>query len=278
MGITIYIEDENIGLFYALSSKTRLAIIRLLATKSLNIKQIAENIGMSMAIVTRHVNILSECGIVISESLPSSKGRQRVCSLKEESITVFLKSAKQIKDQKIMMQIGDYSKAIDVQSPCGFENENGIKGIEDDPRYFLMPDRRDIVKYWFSNGVMKYRISGALDGTQIRLISVRFLMSVNNASGSAEHGSAYFSFCEKIFWHDNFPVGDEPVEYMIILDENGVCLNGDRVSNQGIDNYDLDARHFSFEIGAGYYKGKKSVVTIYSSDVLPGLEMEIVFN
>lgn len=266
MGVKIYAENENIGLFDALSSKTRLEIIRLLSVNPQNIMQLAESIGISTAIVSRHIDKLVKNGIVISEFTPSQRGRQRMCRLKENNITVYLKSAQQSKSQTMYMAIGGYEKCIDVQPPCGLECEDEIRGIPDDPRYFMMPGRNELTHIWFSNGVLKYKMPERINGTEITAVTVKLVMSASCYNNDKEYGTVYLSFCEKIFCDIKLHPEMHAREFVIRLDSKGVWKDGELVSNAGIDNYEFDLENFTFEIGAGYKKGKKTVLHLFSVD------------
>ncbi|MEZ0536823.1 ArsR/SmtB family transcription factor [Caldicellulosiruptoraceae bacterium PP1] len=56
----IFASQENIAFFEALASDVRLKIIEFLSDRSMNIKEIAENLGLSSAIVTMHINKLEK--------------------------------------------------------------------------------------------------------------------------------------------------------------------------------------------------------------------------
>lgn len=278
MGVNIYAENENIGLFDALSSKTRLEIIRLLSKNPQNIMQLAESIGVSTAVVSRHVDLLVKNGVVISEFTTSQRGRQRICRLKEESITVYLKSAKDSKMHTMCMRIGDYDKCIDVQAPCGLSNDTEIRGVPDDPRYFMMPFRKELTHIWFSNGVLKYIVSEPIKGTEINSVTVKFVMSAICHNDDSKHGMVYLSFCEKIFCDISVNPEMHAREYVVKLDKSGVWLDGKIVSNVGIDNYRFDMSNFSFEIGAGYKNGVKTVLHIFSKPDMGDIELMVDVN
>ena len=72
---------ENAALFACLASKTRLQIIELLA---------ADRLGVSAAITTRHVALMEECGLLLTETLPAKRGMQKLCRLNVRQITLCL--------------------------------------------------------------------------------------------------------------------------------------------------------------------------------------------
>lgn len=267
----IYAEEKNLDFFDAMASKTRLKIIRLLSVGPLNIKDIASKLNLSAAIVTRHVTMLENCGIVRSESRPSSRGRQKVCCLEEDVITILLSASNQLKKQEELLTIGSYSKAVDLQAPCGLRNENTVKGIIDDPRYFMIPDRETVNHIWFSHGMLQYRINESINGTVFKSITVRMLLSVGSHQDKCEFGTVFFGFGGKEICRQTVKISDVPQVYTVKLNERGVTFNGELVSNTGIGEFELNADNFSFEIGSGYYGSNKSIVNIHSNPEQSGI-------
>lgn len=267
----IYAEEKNLDFFDALASKTRLKIIRLLSIRPLNIKEIASKVDLSPAIVTRHITMLENCGIVRSESRPSSRGRQKICCLEEDIITVLLSTSNQLKKQEKLLTIGSYSKAVDLQAPCGLKSENTVKGIIDDPRYFMIPDRETLNHIWFSHGVLQYRIKEPINGTIFKSITIRMLLNIGSHQDNCPYGTVFFGFGGKEICRRTIKTSDVPEICTIKLDERGVMFNGEFVSNTGIDEFELNAEDFTFEIGSGYYGNNKSIVNIYSNSEQVGI-------
>ena len=61
--------------FQAIADPTRREIINLLARQSLNLNAVADNFHISRPAVSKHIRILSECGLV----LITQHGRERYC-------------------------------------------------------------------------------------------------------------------------------------------------------------------------------------------------------
>ena len=62
--------------FQAIADPTRRAIVGLLASQALNLNGIAGHFSISRPAVSRHIRILSECGLVVVRD----EGRERFCS------------------------------------------------------------------------------------------------------------------------------------------------------------------------------------------------------
>jgi len=61
--------------FQAIADPTRREIIRLIAQKPLPLNSIAENFDISRPAISKHIRILTECGIVMIHT----RGRERYC-------------------------------------------------------------------------------------------------------------------------------------------------------------------------------------------------------
>lgn len=73
--------------FQAIADPTRREIIDLLAHQSLNLNAIADNFTMSRPAVSKHIKILTECGLIIVKV----QGREKYCKAD-------LKKLKQVSD------------------------------------------------------------------------------------------------------------------------------------------------------------------------------------
>ncbi|MBN9383907.1 MAG: winged helix-turn-helix transcriptional regulator [Chitinophagaceae bacterium] len=61
--------------FQAIADPTRREIIQLLSKQSLNVNAVADNFDISRPAISRHVRILTECGLLIIRQ----QGRERYC-------------------------------------------------------------------------------------------------------------------------------------------------------------------------------------------------------
>ena len=65
---------ENLAFFNALASETRLHIIELLGERSMNLRELADELELSVAIVSRHVKTLEAAGILRCTTVPGGHG------------------------------------------------------------------------------------------------------------------------------------------------------------------------------------------------------------
>ncbi|ULQ53992.1 ArsR/SmtB family transcription factor [Flavihumibacter fluvii] len=62
--------------FQAIADPTRREIIRLVAHKKMNLNSVAENFAISRPAISKHIKILTECGLISIRQ----EGRERFCS------------------------------------------------------------------------------------------------------------------------------------------------------------------------------------------------------
>lgn len=68
--------DLRRDVFQAIADPTRREIIGLLSRKTLTLNGVAENFTISRPAISKHMKILSECGLVVVRQ----QGRERLCA------------------------------------------------------------------------------------------------------------------------------------------------------------------------------------------------------
>jgi DNA-binding transcriptional ArsR family regulator len=68
--------------FQAIADPTRRDIIDLLSKKSLNLNAVAENFDISRPAISKHIRILTECGLIIIRQ----EGRERYCDVQLQKL------------------------------------------------------------------------------------------------------------------------------------------------------------------------------------------------
>jgi len=68
--------------FQAIADPTRREIINLIAHKRLNLNAVAENFDISRPAISKHIKILTECGLITIEQ----EGRERYCEAKLDKL------------------------------------------------------------------------------------------------------------------------------------------------------------------------------------------------
>jgi DNA-binding transcriptional ArsR family regulator len=79
--------------FQAIADPTRRAIIGLLAQQTRTLSAIAENFDISQPAISKHMRILTECGLVVV----IKKGRERHCTARLRALEEVTRWAEQYK-------------------------------------------------------------------------------------------------------------------------------------------------------------------------------------
>jgi DNA-binding transcriptional ArsR family regulator len=86
--------------FQAIADPTRRAILALLAVQALTLNAVAENFNVSRPAISKHVKVLTECGLVVIRQ----QGRERYCEAKLDAlgeVSVWVEQYKQFWESKI---------------------------------------------------------------------------------------------------------------------------------------------------------------------------------
>lgn len=150
----INISYDSLPVFEALASKVRIDIIKLLSKNKLSIKEIAQELQLSSAIVTMHIKKLEEANIIKTERISQKK----ISSLKIDCINITFpeKIFNAFDTKEFDIPIGQYTN-YEVQPTCGLASSNDFIGPVDEPKYFMDPQRMDARILWFNQGFVEYQ-------------------------------------------------------------------------------------------------------------------------
>ena len=68
--------------FQAIADPTRREIINMIARQPMNLNSVADNFNISRPAVSKHIKILTECGLVVMKQ----QGRERYCEAKLQKL------------------------------------------------------------------------------------------------------------------------------------------------------------------------------------------------
>jgi len=167
--MNLEVNRRNLAFLECLSSETRLHMIELLNERPMNIKDLADAMSLSSAIVTKHVQKLEDSGIVHTESVAGRRGMQKLCRLALDAVALQFRTSSPApappNRYTVALPVGQYA-AYQVKPTCGLASEHGIIGMQDDPRYFSDPDHVKASHLWFASGFVEYRIPNYLLSNQ----------------------------------------------------------------------------------------------------------------
>lgn len=173
-GLEIEFSTKHMGLWECFSSPTRVRMLELLRDKPMNLKELADELGVSTAIVSRHVQQLEAAGLLSADSAPGERGRQKICRLLHDRMTIVFRQPsdssgetpkEEVKEYGVSIPIGHYTN-YQVRPSCGLASSRKFIGMIDDPRYFADPEHVEAQHIWFSSGFVEYRIPNYLISTR----------------------------------------------------------------------------------------------------------------
>lgn len=99
--------------FQAIADPTRREIVNLLAHKSMNLNSVAENFDISRPAISKHIKILTECGLIVIRQ----EGRDRYCEARLKKLNEVAEWVEQYKSfwNKKLDSLESYLE--DIQKP-----------------------------------------------------------------------------------------------------------------------------------------------------------------
>ena len=146
----------------ALSSETRLEILKCLVNKAMTISELAEAFYLPMSSMCLHVKTLKEAGLITVVPRPGIRGSQKLCGIRASNIDLDIFAHTSQANQKpplfINMPVGHYS-SCEIHPPCGIVSVNEYLSQEDSPHGFYAPNHTDAALLWFTWGFLEYQFS-----------------------------------------------------------------------------------------------------------------------
>ncbi|WNQ12500.1 helix-turn-helix domain-containing protein [Paenibacillus aurantius] len=160
--------EEWLPVYEALASRVRLRMIELLSVKEHNVKELAESLGLSSAIMSMHVRKLEQAGLIVAEPRRSGGGNQKVCRLAVNRLEVAFPAGRGLERPFVeaTVPVGHYTD-FDIRPTCGLATTAKMIGQFDDPRYFYEPERVNAGILWFGQGFVEYKIPNYLLASQL---------------------------------------------------------------------------------------------------------------
>lgn len=174
----------------ALSSETRIEILRQLKHKDLNVNEIAELLNIPASSSAAHVKVLEEAGIIKTTLQPGIRGSMKVCHINLDQLYVEFSSDKSSEhdEEVIKMPIGSYVDYM-VKPTCGIVSSKGPIGSEDEPRCYFLPERVEAQLIWLGgHGYIEYRFpTDSMAGKEV----IRMEISMELCSEDHEYNLNY---------------------------------------------------------------------------------------
>lgn len=173
------ISDSSLIVYEALASSVRIKIIQLLSKNKMNIKDLAKELNLSSAIVTKHVAKLEKAGLIKTERIPGKSGIQKISILKVDHIEINFpkKVYHSFETHETSIPIGHYTDYM-VKPTCGLATSNDFIGLFDQPKYFMDPNRMNAQILWFTEGFVEYKTPNLLtNDEQLEVLEISLEIS-----------------------------------------------------------------------------------------------------
>jgi predicted transcriptional regulator len=261
--------EKWLPVFEALASDVRLRIIKLLSIKPMNVKEIAQELGLSSAIVTMHIVKLETAEIIKSERTRSKGGVQKLCTLVLDNLEVKFPNGRneQRTYNEFVVPIGHFTD-FHVTPTCGLATTDKIIGYFDDPRYFLDPDRVNAKILWFTQGFIEYKIPNYLLASQNPEELQISLELGSEAPGYNKNWPSDINFFLNGVnlgqWTSPGDFGGERGKYtpswwnndinqfgllkILRINNEGTFIDGERLSNVTISDIEIGRKQWSFRV------------------------------
>lgn len=261
--------EQSLPVYEALSSPVRLRILRLLANRPMNIKELAAAVGLSSAIMTMHVRKLAECGLVATQMAPGKSGLQKICSLAVSGAEIRFpaQAAAERKSYRVEIPVGHYSD-FHIEPTCGLATISNVIGSFDDPRYFWEPERIHAAVLWFGTGFIEYKAPNYLLSSQEPEELVFTMEIASEAPGTNDNypSDITFSFNGKRLgvWTSPGDYGDQPGKYTpdwwprqanqygllkrLRITETGTFMDGMKMSDVTIHEIDIRNKQWTLRL------------------------------
>lgn len=277
-------EENWLHLYEALASPVRLSIINLLSNQTMNVKELAEELGLSSAIVTMHIKKLEKAGLVQTKMVRKNGGTHKMCSLAERSISIELPNpAIDLKKvHEVSVPVGHFTQ-FEVFPTCGIATVEKVIGQFDDPRFFLEPERMNAGILWFGRGYVEYKVPNYLLSGQCPIALEITLELSSEAPGFNENWPSDIDFTlngmaigmwtspgdygevrgryTPGWWQDR--VNQYGLLKVIRIQEDGTYMDGQLMSSVGIAEIGLDRNYWTFRIGVNEDAAHVGGLTLY---------------
>ncbi|MFC0472165.1 ArsR/SmtB family transcription factor [Halalkalibacter kiskunsagensis] len=282
----IDLSNHSIPVFEALASNVRLAIIQNLSERSMNIRELAEAVGLSSAIMTMHIKKLEKAGIIRTEMTPGKAGIQKLCILTVDHIKINFptKMTKLSNYHQTELSVGHYTDFL-IEPTCGLATKEKIIGEFDDTRYFLDSERFNAKILWFGKGYIEYKVPNFLLSNQ-KPTELEISMELSSeAPFTNENWPSDISFIlnnvELGTWTSPGDFGDNSGKYTpdwwprvvnqygllkcIRITTTGTFIDGIKISSITIDDLNIREKQWTFRIAVHEEAEHIGGVTLFGS-------------
>jgi predicted transcriptional regulator len=294
----IEIDEKWLPIYQALASDVRIKIIQLLARKPMNIKELAEQLGLSSAILSMHVRKLEEAQLIMSERSNLNGAVQKLCKLVVDHLEIDFpdREGKEKQYHEFHLPVGHYTD-FDIRPTCGIATREKVVGYFDDPRYFLDPERVNAGILWFTRGFVEYRVPNHTLRGQLPEeleISMELCSEAPGVNNNWPSDVSFFLNEKKLgewtspgdfggvrgrftpeWW--SLGVAQFGVLKVLRINREGTFVDGNRISEVTLEQIDIEQKQWVFRIAVLEDARYEGGVTLFGSG-FGNYDQDIVFR
>jgi predicted transcriptional regulator len=263
------ISENSLPVYEALASQVRLNMIQLLAKQHMNIRELAQALGLSSAIMTMHVKKLEKAKLITTRMVPGKGGVQKICSLAADKIEITMPVAQdQVREfHQSEVSVGHYTD-FDIVPTCGLATVDHIIGEFDEPRYFWDPERVHARILWFGQGFIEYKVPNFLLSSQ-KPEELEISMEISSEAPFTNDNwpsdlSFYLNDTLLGTWTSPGDFGDKPGKHTpawwpsvvnqygllkrIRITQEGTFMDGILISNVKLDQLSIEHKQWTFRV------------------------------
>lgn len=149
---------KDLHIIKGFSSEIRIRILNELKNGERNISELTEILDTPQSTITTNIIILEKAGLINTESIKASKGKQKICRRTyDEYVISFNDDTIDSEDSIVIeMPVGLFTE-YKVTAPCGLCSPKKIIGYLDASESFLEPERLNAGLIWFEKGFVTYK-------------------------------------------------------------------------------------------------------------------------
>jgi len=263
------LSEKSLVVYEALASQVRLRILQHLIKQPMNLKELAQTLGLSGAIMTMHIKKLATAGLIHTDIVPSKSGVQKICTVIVDHINIDFPAS--LPNHRVhhntSIPIGHYSD-FQIEPTCGLATTEKLIGTYDELRCFIDQERINAKILWFGKGYVEYRIANYLLKTETPL-ELEISMEISSEAPNYENNwpsDITFSFngVNICTWTSPGDYGGVHGKYtptwwphilnqfgllkIIRINSTGTYLDGILLSNVTLDQIDIRKPQWTFRI------------------------------
>ncbi|THF80383.1 ArsR/SmtB family transcription factor [Cohnella fermenti] len=291
-------DPASLKIYEALASEVRLAIIDKLFERERHVKELAEELYLSNAVVSGHIRKLEEAGLVGSRMKRINGGTYKVCYAKEEFMQVRLSpdAPGNYPFHETSVPIGHFTD-YEAWPTCGIATTEKVIGQYDNPVCFMDPERVNAGILWFARGWVEYRIPNYLHRDE-SLHEIEISLEIGSEAPRVNDNwpsDIRFYLGDKLlgvwtspgdfggtrgrltpeWWHTD--VNQYGLLKVLRVKEKGTYIDGMKISDVGLRDIGTHAINWTFRIAAEDAGRGRGGLTLYGKS-FGNYPQDIVFR